>query len=342
MLRNDMTYEQFMVALGEMNRMDLAEAMTRSVYADFMKKGIKGLLIGAYAQAALDSTFQELVVEDSSDAQKEDYPSLGDPSMPRLVLEGENFDNLSPGSPDNVAVTSQKFGGIISITAEAKGDDQSVGKELGKQGMAMGRKHVEKKDQVVYSILINNPAIYDGGNFFALNHPGYTGGATRADNDNIYTNVTLSANALAAVLGIIAKWEGADVDQDLDIRAEKLVVPVTLQQTAYGLTRADLLPLAYAAGPLGPATTGGAVGMPNYLKGKLAVVSSARLDKSSTTDWYVKTVFPGLLYLKREGLTVVMEAPNSGEGFAKEVMRARSSERFRFKPINWRWGVKVS
>lgn len=331
----------FMQWLSEMGKVGLREAMTRSEYNDFMTRGIKGLLAGAYAAAALETTWRELVTEDTSSAKLENYPSIGDPAMPRQVLEGERFENLSPGSQDNVAVTSYKYGGIIELSTEADEDDQSPGKELGKQGLALGRKHEEYHDTVFYSILTGNAAIYDTQNFFSLNHPGYTGGATRAVNDNIYTGVTMSANALATVLGIIAQWEGADVAQRLQIRAERVVCPATLQQTALGLTNADLLPFAYAAGALGPAATVSG-GMPNAMKGKFKVTSSPILDATSTTDWYVKTNFPGLLHLKRKGLTLIQEHPASGKSFEQGLLRWRTEERFRGKVINWRWGALIS
>ncbi len=152
----------------------------------------------------------------------------------------------------------------------------------------------------------------------------------------------MSANALATALGRIAQWEGADPDQDLDIRAQAIVCPTTLQGTAFGLTNADLLPVGYAAGPLGPATTGGSGAMPNWLKGKLKVISSARMDRRNLVDWFIKTSFPGLLYQPREGLSVLAEAPNAGKSFEEGKMRWLTSERFGRKFVQWRSFMLVS
>ncbi len=206
--------------------------------------------------------------------------------------------------------------------------------------MALGRKHVEFKDKVFYSILGNNPTIYDTQNFFSLDHPGFTGGAQRGNNDNILTAVTMSANSLATVIGMIAKWEGADVDQDIEPLAERIVCPVTLNNAANALTRSDVLPFAAGAGPNGPAASVSG-GMPNFYKGKLAVTASPRLDKLSTTVWFVKTDFPGLLYLKRKGLQVYQELPNAGKSFEQGMLRWRTEERFGRKVINWRWGARI-
>ena len=314
---------------------DIREAMTSTDFYQFMQKGVKSLVIDSYQKALVKTTYQELTVLDTSDSNKEDYPSMGGPQLPRLKAEGMPYEAINGGSPDSVPVTNQTFGGIIELTSEADADDKTPGKALRKQAQQVGPNHAKQKDKVVYSILSNNPTIYDGGAFFRLNHPGYTGGANRPSNDNEYTAVTLSANALATVLGRIAQWEGADPDQELDVQAESLVVPITLQQTAFGLTRADLLPFAFAAGPLGPAATGG-VGMPNVMKGKIGVITSHRLDRASLVDWFIKTSFPGFVYQPREGLSVMAEAANAGRAFSHGTLRWRTSERYRLKVINWR------
>jgi len=324
-----------------MNLTQLAEAMTRSDFNDFLKKGLKGLIVDATAKAAAKTTFMEIVTVDDSDSDKEDYPSMNDVAFPQTVLEGEEFPQLNPGAPDNVIVTNFKTGGLIELTTEAEEDDKTPNKSLARQALKLGPKHMAHKDKVFYSILTSNGTIYDGGNFFRLNHPGVTGGANIASNDNIYTNVTMSANALSAVLGIIALWQGGDADEDLDIMAERIVAPDILKQTALGLTRADLLPFAMAAGNLGPAATLSG-GMPNAMKGKLGVTTSQRLDRSSTTDWYVKTDFPGLLYQRRKGIQVMQEAPNTGQHFSHGKLRWRSEERYGRKVINWRCFIYVS
>lgn len=319
----------------------IQEAMGRTEFFQFMQKGVKGLLVDAYQKALRDTTFEEITVLDPSTSDGEDYPSMGGPQLPKKKLEGMPYQQLNGGSPDSIRVTNATYGGIIALTKEADKDDQTPGKALRKQASQVGPNHAKLKDKFFYSLLTGNPTIYDGGTFFRLNHPGYTGGANRASNDNAYTGVTMSANALQVVLGIIAQWEGADPDQDLDVMPERIVAPITMQQTAHGLINADLLPFAMAAGVLGPgATVSG--GMPNRMKGKLALTTSHRLDRVSTTDWYVKTNFPGLLYQPREGLTVMAEAPNAGRSFENRELRWLTDERFGGATINWRWGVYVS
>lgn len=322
---------------------DIQEAMTRTEFYQFMQKGVKGMLADAYVAALAETTYQEITVVEESDSDKEDYPSIGAPALPRKKNEGMAYEVLNSGSPDKVSVTNITYGGILELTKEAEADDKTPAKSLRKQATQLGPNHARKKDKVFYSLVTANGTIYDAGNFFALNHPGYTGGAARGVNDNIYTAVTLSANAVATALGMIAQWEGADADQDLGIQAERFVVPTTLELTATALANSDVIAVAYAAGPLGPATTAAGAAMPWALKKKgLKVTASYRLDKTSVTDWYIKTSFPGLLHQPREGLTVVAEAANSGAAFERGVLRWRTDERYGAGVVNWRGMMLIS
>jgi hypothetical protein len=329
-----MSLQEMMKIAETGNGKQLREAMTRSEFASFMVKGLKGTIVDAYATAMATVNFTELVVEETSASDHEEYPTMGATELPRKRLEGDEFRTLNPGSPDVVKVTNFSYGGILELTHEAGDDDQTPGKTLSKQAAALGSGHARFKDKAFWSLIIANPVIYDATNMFSVSHPGFTGGAARTSNTNILTSVTLSANALATVLGKIAIWEGADADQDLDVQAQALMVPVTLQQTAYGLTHADLLPVGYAAGPLGPATSFGS--MPNVLKNKLGVILSHRLDRNSLTKWYVKTSFPGLMYQKREGLQITQEGLGTGKNFSHGILRTKTEERFGAKFVNWR------
>lgn len=337
-----MNLQEFMrMAPDNMNLTQLMEAMTRPDFAAFFKKGLKSLIVGAAARAAAETTFMEIVTVDDSDSDKEDYPSMNDVGYPVKKLEGQEYPQLNPGASDNVQVTNFTYGRTLELSTEAAEDDKTPNKSLARQALKLGPKHMAFKDKVFYSFLTANGTIYDGGNFFRLDHPGVTGGPNVASNDNILTAVTMSANALAQSLGIIALWKGGDADEDLDIKAESIVAPDILKQAAFGLTRADLLPFAMAAGTIGPAATVSA-GMPNIMKGKLSVTTSQRLDRSSTTDWYIKTSYPGLLYLRRKGVSVMQEALNAGKHFTHGVLRWRSDERFGSKVINWRGFMKIS
>lgn len=319
------------------NLRTLREAATRSEFYQFMQVALKDLLFKAYKEARI--TYPQLVRFETSDKTKEGYPSLGNVSLPTKVLEGEAFQERQIGKKDFVEITNFKFGEIIAITRENIDDDQT--REIRRQPQDLGNAHAKQEDKTVYSIITGNPTLYDSAAWFSLNHPGVTGGGAIAANDNIYTNVTLTANALAVVLGMIAGWTAANSDDILDVTATDLVVPQALKHTANILTQANLLPLAYAAGAFGPAAQGSVD--KNPLKDhKLGVISSARLDKVSTGDWYVKTDFPGFVFQNRDPLELLQENEASGVAFEREVMRWKSRKRWGVKVINWRAMMLVS
>ncbi len=315
----------------------LREAATRSEFYQFMQVALKDLLFKAYKEARV--TYPQLVAFENSTKDKEGYPSLGNLGLPQKVLSGEAFQERGIGKKDYVEITNFKFGEIIAITRELIDDDQT--REIKKQPQDLGNAHAKQEDKSVYSIINANPTLYDSQAWFSLNHPGFTGGGAIAANDNIYTNVTLTANALAVVLGMIAGWTAANEDDILDVTATDLVVPQALKHTANILTQANLLPLAYAAGVLGPAAAG-SINATALKDHKLGVISSARLDKVSTGDWYLKTDFPGFIFQNRDPLELLQEHEASGVAFEREVMRWKSRKRWGLKVINWRSFFKVS
>ena len=315
----------------------IREASTRSEFYQFLNVGLKDLMFKAYRTAK--TTYPAIVTFEESDKAKEEYPSTGNVALPEQVLEGAPFIERTIPPEDFVEVTNHKYGEIISITEELIEDDKT--NQIKRLPMDLGNAHAKKEDKTVYSIINGNPTIYDGGAFFALNHPGYTGGAAIAANDNIYTNVTLSANALAVALGIIGGWTGHSTEDLLDVVATALVVPTNLKYTANLLTKSAFAPWAYAAGALGPAATTGQ-GKNVLAEEGLEVISSPRLDVTSTTDWYIKTDFVGILFQWRQKLGLFEEPEEAGSRFERDVRRWKSRSRWATKVLNWRGMFKVS
>jgi len=315
----------------------IKEAATRNEFYNFLTVGLKSLLFNAYRNTKV--TYPQLVTFEQSIKDKEGYPALGMPGLPSKVLEGQPYSAKNLPKEDTVEITNYKFGEIIEITEELIDDDQTGKIKSLPQGL--GKAHAKFEDKSTYSIITTNGTAYDSQNLFSMSHPGYTGGGAIAGNDNIYTSVTMSANALAIVIGKIARWTGHTSEDILDVTAVNLVVPENLRQTANVLTRSDFIPYGYAAGPYGPAATN-APGK-NIIKDLgLGTIGSPRLDSTSTLDWYVFTDFPMIIFQWRQKLRVLAEDPTAGERFERDVMRWKSKVRFGLKAINWRGGILVS
>jgi phage major head subunit gpT-like protein len=313
---------------------------TRPEFYRFMDQGLKTLLFGAYK--ATNSTYEQIVTMETSTKAKEGYPSVGGVGLPDKVLEGQPFPEKQIGQDDLVELTNCKFGRIISVTQELIDDDQT--RQIIKMPTELGEGHKKQEDKSVYSLINSNAAIYDGSNFFAADHPGYTGGAAVGDNDNIYTNVTLSAGAIGMVLSMIALWKGHDSNEPIDVRARTILVPERLKYSANVLVHNQTLFGAGMAGTnLGGIAnaTGGSTPNP-FIGDNLNVISTHRLDSTSTADWYIVTDFPGLVFQWRQKLKLMSENENSGVKFERDVLRWRSDARWAVGVVNWRCMLKVS
>jgi hypothetical protein len=322
--------------------MSLKEASTRPEFYQFMTVGLKDLLFDAYKKAA--TTYDQLVTKTTSVKDKEGYASLGNVSLPDQVLEGEPFPEKSPPKQDLVEITNIKFGEIIAITRELI-DDEQTGR-IKQMPSDLGNAHAKKEDKSVYSVIVANATCYDAQALFSLNHPGYTGGAAIASNDNLYTAVTLTANAIAVAIGMVALWTGHTSEDILDVAPKALLVPKRLRYAAHVLTQTQFLPMAYAAGVFGPAAAAGNTSVNPIKEQALGIISSARLDTSTSgtalTDWYVWTDFPGLIFQWRNALELMAEGEAGYPNFERDVYRWKSRARWGVKPINWRCGMLVS
>ena len=317
----------------------LKEASYSPEFYRFMTVGLRDTLLLAYLKYQAKSTYERLVTMLTSTKDKEGYPSLGVPSLPDRVQPGEPYPEKKIGDDDLVEITNADFGEIIAIHQNLIDDDQTG--SIRQQPTQLGEAMHKKEDKTVYSLITGNPTIYDSGAFFALNHPGITGGAALGVNDNIYTNVTMSANAIAVAMGIIGAWVGATTEDKLDVMATDIVCPKNLMTTANLLVQSDFLPLAYAAGTLGPAASVGAGR--NVLKDYgLGVISSSRLDSVSTTDFYIKTDFPGIGFQVRQPLAVTPEAEAGTARFERKLLRWRVDKRWQTAVLNWRGMMLIS
>ncbi len=319
----------------------MREASYSPEFYRFFTVGLRDLILDAYLKYAAKTTFERIVVVSNSLKDKEGYPSIGAPGLPERVNAGEAFPEKKIGDDDMVEMTNADFGEIIAIHENLFEDDQTG--SIRQQPTELGNAMRKKEDKCVYSIITGNPTIYDSQAFFSVNHPGMTGGAAVAANDNIYTNVTLSASALAVVIGMIGAWTGATADDDLDVMATDLIVPQALRMAANLLVQSDFIGLAYASGGMGLGATAGQ-GRNPIKDLNLNIIVSQRLDKIATvgtTDWFVKTDFPGIVHQVRSQLRVVQEAM-AGESFERKLLRFRIDKRQEFGVLNWRGMMKVS
>ena len=160
-------------------------------------------------------------------------------------------------------------------------------------------------DDLLVDILQNNAICFDGGNFFATNHPTFDeAGSTYA---NLIGNNALDATNFASTWGAMASYTGED-GRSLGVNPNLLIVPPQLKRTALEIVNATF---AVGAG-------GTNVSADNVLQGWADVLVVPALSNEPTT-WYLADVSRGILpfiHQEREPYQfVAMDQPNDANVF---------------------------
>lgn len=318
----------------------IREAATRPDFYKLLSTGLKTKMFDAYNN--VDSEYEKLVSFETSTKDKETYPSLSNLGDPEKVLENELYKEAGIGAMDDVEITNYKYGRILAITREMVDDDQT--KKIKRQPTKLGVAHKIYENKVVFSTIVAGTTAatcYDGLAIYTTNHLNRTGGAAQANNDNIYTGVTLSAGAVIIAMDMINLWRGID-DEMVTVNPVSILCTPRLGYTARWLMGNTGIP-AYAANVLGAASayaiTTGSSPLP-----MLKVITSKWLGKMTSTplDWYIWTDVPGWVFQWRDKLELYKEGNLATAWFEKDVMRWKSRVRFGFKCIDWRASMLIS
>jgi len=319
----------------------IREAATRPDFPKLMDSGMKTKMFEVYHK--VESDYEKVVSFETSNKDKETYPSLSDIAEPTKVLEGEAFREGDVGALQDVDITNFKFGRIVAITREMVDDDQT--KKIKNQPAKLGKMHKNYENRTVFSAIVGGTtaaSCYDGLAIYTTGHLNRAGGAAQALNNNIYTGMTLSAGSVIVAMDMINLWKGLD-DEVITVNPVAILVTPRLDYTARWLMGNTGLP-AYAAGPLGAASahaiTTGTSPMP-----MLKVITSKWLGKIASAaplDWYIWTDVPGWVFQWRDKLELYKEGNLAQAWFERDVMRWKSRERFGFKCIDWRSSMLIS
>jgi len=127
----------------------------------------------------------------------------------------------------------------------------------------MGRAAIRTVGNLVYAVLTSNAAMADG---TALFH---------ADHGNLLTGAVLSTTSVDAMDAAMAKQKDA-TGNTLNIGLAYLIVPRALKGLAMQIANSEF--------EIGSATRNNTT--PNWMRGVFDVVADARLDASSSSNWY--------------------------------------------------------
>ncbi|MGM0703880.1 MAG: ClpP-like prohead protease/major capsid protein fusion protein [Pseudomonadota bacterium] len=234
------------------------------------------------------------------------------PSLPE-VPEGAEYSYGSVGDRGEQIMLAT-YGKLLSITRQAIiNDDLSA---LDRIPRLMGRAAIRTVGDLVYAVLIGNPAMSDGHNLFSTQHKNQ-----------------LSAGALSIARLDEGKTKMAtqkDGKATLNIRPGFLLTPVALESTAN----------AFVRGEFDPANPDARI--PNPVRDMVEVVADARLDDASATTTYL-TASPGafdtveVAYLDGNDTPYLEEQ----QGFTVDGATFKVRMDAGVAPLSWRTMVKL-
>lgn len=197
--------------------------------------------------------------EEVSDFKQQTRNRLSESPDLEIINEGGEYTEYTM-SEEKEVYSLDKYGKIFSITWEALVNDDLNGfARIARQhGFAASR----TVNRAVYAVLTANAAMGDGTALFHASH------------NNLLAGAALSFDSLSAARAAMRRQTGLRSDVILNLSAQYLIVPATLETLAEEL--------------MGPLKIGDNQGhSPNPFAGRYMVVAEPLLDENSVTAWYM-------------------------------------------------------
>ncbi len=243
-----------------LSKMDLVAAAFTHSTSDFP------LLLANVAQKAMmkgydeaQETFQAWTTKgalpDFKAARRVDLSTF--PALAK-VTEGAEYKSATIGERGET-IQLATYGRKFSITRQAIINDDLDA--FSKIPQRMGRAAIRTVGDLVYAVLTSNPAMADT---IALFH---------ADHGNLLTGAAIATSSVDTMRVAMAKQK--DGTAVLGIRLAYLIVPVALEGTARVVRDSEF-----------EVTGSKNLTVPNSVRGTFEVISDARLDTASASNWY--------------------------------------------------------
>ncbi|MCC7416145.1 MAG: Clp protease ClpP [Acidobacteria bacterium] len=246
-----------------MGKMDVVAAAFTHTSSDFP------LLLANVAQKAMlkgyeeaDETFQAWTSRGTlPDFKAAKRVGLG--MFPALdkVVDGAEYKSATVGERGET-IQLATYGKLFSITRQTIINDDLDA--FSKIPMRMGRAAIRTVGNLVYAVLTGNPAMADSVNLFDAAH------------NNLLSSAAIDTSSVDLMRVAMAKQ--TDNSAPLNIRLAYLIVPVakeglakTVRESQYEVSGSKNLTV------------------PNSVRGTFEVISDARLDAASSTNWYGAT-----------------------------------------------------
>ena len=176
-----------------------------------------------------------------------------------LIPEGAEYKYATIGERKQT-VQLATYGRLISLSRQAIiNDDLNAFTRIPQR---QGRAAKRTIGNLVYAVLTGNPTMSDGVALFHANH------------GNLLTAAALSVAALDVAFSAMALMKGPD-GIPLNLTPRYLIIPRSLEGTGRTLMESETDPAQANSRK------------PNIFRGRLTIVSDARLDAVSTSNWYL-------------------------------------------------------
>lgn len=311
------------------------EAEVSTAWSQLLRAGVNNIANNAYQN--YPTTYEAWVTAAPSQKDTELYAPLHSVGFPSEVAQGGLFPEVSTAGLD-LSIRNKKYGSLFAVTHEAQEDDQTG--QLVQKANLMGE-YLKQLTEVLVMAKLLSPA--GGVNYGPLFVPATE---TKPAYEANYPWTGASAPFVGggynkpASYGII---NDANIKQALQIMMQQkdLLGNFMSVDPSHILVspqrRFDIATILnsewYPAGAQSAGVTGGAFSR-NQLKGLLDPLFVRYMPKNDGTvsalaeTWVlVDAAKPAFIHQIREGISVIAEAPNSGQGFERQIQRFRAHMR---------------
>jgi hypothetical protein len=311
------------------------EAEVSSGWVQLLRAGVQNIANNMFLTTP--TSWQEWVTVVPSSKDTELYAPLESVGFPNEVPQGGLFPEVSTFGLD-IKLQNRKFGSMFAISHEAQDDDQTG--QLVQRAQQMG-----EYLKILTEVLVMSKLLSPSGGVTYLNYhvpvsetqPSYEatypwvpatapftgGGFNRPASYGIISqaNIQTGIQSLMTQKDALGNYVGVNPQKILHSPKRRFDVAILLNSTYY------------PAGAQSAGVTGGAFAI-NSLQNVVEPIvcrwmpkSSGVIDGQAETWFLVDPSKPAFIMQMREGVSVVAEAPNSGEGFTRQIQRYRASMR---------------
>lgn len=314
---------------------DFREAEMSTAWNQLLRAGVQNIANNAYQM--YPTTYEQWVTVVPSNKDTELYAPLMSVGFPNEVPQGGLFPEVSTAGLD-LKLQNRKYGSLFAISHEAMEDDQTG--QLVQKAQLMGdylkiltevlvmAKLLSPSGGVTYlnykvPVSETKPSTEANYPWAAASAPFVGGGFNRPATYSLITQASIQTGIQATMQqkDLLGNYMAVNPSHIIHSPQRRFDVALLLNSSYY------------PAGAAAAGVTGGAFAI-NPIESVLQPIvcrympTNAGVISGLAETWFlVDASKPAFIHQMREGISMVPEAPNSGEGFNRQIQRYRASVR---------------